>query len=180
MENEKIDTQNPVSGMSTYQFPSLDLLQNQVDNNDLITQDINENKERIMDTLKRLKIRVSNIEVTVGPTVSLYEITPGQGVRFSTLIHHEREIIMSLATHGVRMIAPHSGRATIGFEIPNQHPKVVSVRTVISSKYFNECCFQLPIALGISMNNNVCIADLTKMPHASYCRIFRSRQNSST
>ena len=165
MENEKIDTQLPVSVVSTYQFPSLDLLQNQVDNNDLITQDINENKERIMDALKMLRIRVSNIEVTVGPTVSLYEIIPGEGVRLSTLIHWEREIIMCLATHGVRMIAPHSGRATVGFEIPNRHPQVVPVKTVISSGDFRECRFQLPIALGISMNNNVCIADLTKMPH---------------
>ena len=112
-ENEKLETQCSATEPSTYQFPSLDLLQNQVKGTyGFISQDeINENKNRIMDTLKMLKIRVSNIEVTVGPTVSWYEIIPADGVRLSTLKHWEREIVMSLATHGVRMILPVRGRA---------------------------------------------------------------------
>lgn len=160
-------TQCSATEPSTYQFPSLDLLQNQVKGTyGFISQDeINENKNHIMDTLKMLKIRVSNIEVTVGPTVSWYEIIPADGVRLSTLKHWEREIVMSLATHGVRMISPVCGRATIGIEIPNKHPHVLNIKTVLSSKAFQESCFQLPIAFGVNSNNDVCVADLTKMPH---------------
>lgn len=109
LENEKLKIQCSATEPSTYQFPSLDLLQSQEENNGFISQDeINENKNRIMDTLKMFKIRVSNIEVTVGPTVSWYEIIPADGVRLSTLKHWEREIVMSLATHGVRMISPYA------------------------------------------------------------------------
>ena len=108
-----------------------------------------------MDTLKKLKIRVSNIEVTVGPTVSWYEIIPADGVRLSTLKHWEREIVMSLATHGVRMISPVCGRATIGIEIPNKHPHALNIKTVLSSNVFHESCYQHPIALGINTNNVV-------------------------
>lgn len=167
LENEKLEPQCSATEPSTYQFPSLDLLQNQVKGTyGFISQDeINENKNRIMDTLKMLKIRVSNIEVTVGPTVSWYEIIPADGVRLSTLKHWEREIVMSLATHGVRMILPVRGRATIGIEIPNKHPLALNIKTVLSSKAFQESCFQLPIAFGVNSNNDVCVADLTKMPH---------------
>lgn len=165
MNNEQLDTRVSV-GVSTYQFPSLDLLQSQEGNNGFITQDeINENKNRIMDTLKMLKIRVSSIEVTVGPTMSLYEIIPGEGVRLSTLIHWEREILMTLATHGVRMVASISGKAAIGIEIPNKHPHTLKIKTILSSKDFHESSYPLPIALGMNTNKEVCIADLTKMPH---------------
>lgn len=166
LENEKLEPQCSATEPSTYQFPSLDLLQNQEGNNNFITQDeIRENKERIMDTLKMLKIRVANIEVTVGPAVSLYEIIPADGVRLSTLKHWEREIIMSLATHGVRMITPICRRATIGIEIPNKHPHSLNIRTVLCAKAFQESSYHLPIALGMGTNNDVCVADLTKMPH---------------
>ena len=112
-----------------------------------------------------LKIKVSGIKVTVGSTVSLYEIIPGEGVRLSTLKHWERKIILTLATHGARMITPVIGRATVGIEIPNKHPQTVTIRTILESKDFQECRYQLPIALGLNVNNDVYVADITKMPH---------------
>ena len=137
IENEKLDTKCSATEPSTYQFPSLDLVKDQEQNNGFITQDeINENKNRILDTLKMLKIKVSGIKVTVGSTVSLYEIIPGEGVRLLTLKHWERKIILTLATHGARMITPVIGRATVGIEIPNKHPQTVTIRTNLNPRIF--------------------------------------------
>lgn len=152
--------------LSRYRFPSIDLLIDRplkTNNVDLAEQE--ENKERITKTLNDYQIPIQHIEATVGPTVTLYEIIPAEGVRIAKIKRLEDDIALSLAALGIRIIAPIPGKGTIGIEVPNKDPQTVSMRSIISSKKFQECKYALPMAMGATISNDVFIADLTKMPH---------------
>ncbi|KAA6342678.1 DNA translocase SpoIIIE [termite gut metagenome] len=157
---------NPKLDLENYHFPTLDLLKF-YDNRDL-TIDMEEqkaNKEKITNTLRSFGIEISTIKATVGPTVTLYEITPAQGVRISKIRNLEDDIALSLSALGIRIIAPIPGKGTIGIEVPNSNPKIVSMHSIIGSKRFQESNFDLPIALGKTITNEVFMVDLCKMPH---------------
>ena len=123
------------------------------------------NKKLITETLKNYNIEISSITATVGPTVTLYEIKPAPGVRIARIKSLENDIALSLSALGIRIIAPIPGKGTVGIEVPNKDPKMVSMYSVLASKKFQECKYELPLALGKSITNEVCIADLCKMPH---------------
>ena len=157
---------NPTKDLENYHFPTLDLMKHFDDdtpNIDMEEQTANKNK--IIDTLHSFGIEISTIKATVGPTVTLYEITPEQGIRISKIRGLEDDIAMSLAADGIRIIAPIPGKGTIGIEVPNKNPKIVSGQSVIGSKKFQESKFDLPIALGKTITNEVFMVDLCKMPH---------------
>lgn len=122
-------------------------------------------KIRIIETLENYGIRISSIKATVGPTITLYEIIPEPGVRISKIRNLEDDIALSLAALGIRIIAPIPGKGTIGIEVPNKDPQTVSMHSVIASKKFQECKFELPVALGKTITNEIFMVDLAKMPH---------------
>ena len=160
------NTYDPTAELSRYRFPTLDLLINRiVKENSVDQQEQEENKERITKTLRDYTIEISHIEATVGPTVTLYEIIPAEGVRIAKIKRLEDDIALSLAALGIRIIAPIPGKGTIGIEVPNKDPQTVSYRSIIASKKFQECKYELPMAMGATISNDVFIADLTKMPH---------------
>ena len=157
---------NPRLDLENYHFPTLDLLKHY--ENSEPTVDMAEqaaNKERIINTLRSFKIEISSIRATVGPTVTLYEITPEQGVRIAKIKGLEDDIALSLSALGIRIIAPIPGKGTIGIEVPNSNPKIVSGQSIIGSKKFQESTYELPVALGKTITNEVFMVDLTKMPH---------------
>lgn len=157
---------DPTAELSRYQRPSLDLLINRTtSSNSVDCKEQEENKERITKTLQDYGIPISQIQATVGPTVTLYEIVPAKGVRISTIKHLEDDIALSLSALGIRIIAPIPGKGTIGIEVPNKDPQIVSMRSVIGSKAFQECKYELPMAMGATISNDIYIADLAKMPH---------------
>jgi len=123
------------------------------------------NKNRIVETLSNYKIQIDKIKAIVGPTITLYEIVPAPGVRISKIKNLEDDIALSLSALGIRIIAPIPGRGTVGIEVPNLKPEVVSMRSIISSKKFQESKFELPLALGKTISNETFVIDLTKMPH---------------
>ena len=125
----------------------------------------NDNKEKIIHTLRNYGIEITSIKATVGPTITLYEIVPQAGVRISKIRNLEDDIALSLSALGIRIIAPMPGKGTIGIEVPNKDPQIVSMQSVISSRRFQECDYELPVALGKTITNEVFIFDLTKMPH---------------
>lgn len=157
---------DPRKDLSSFKFPSLNLLkiyntgERAVDMNEQ-----NENKEKIIHTLRNYGIEITSIKATVGPTITLYEIVPQAGVRISKIRNLEDDIALSLSALGIRIIAPMPGKGTIGIEVPNKDPQIVSMQSVINSKKFQECDFELPVALGKTITNEVFIFDLTKMPH---------------
>lgn len=160
------DVYDPTAELSRYRFPSIDLLhERQIKKNSVDRQEQEENKERITKTLNDYGIAISHIEATVGPTVTLYEIIPAEGVRIAKIKRLEDDIALSLAALGIRIIAPIPGKGTIGIEVPNKDPQTVSIRSIIGSKKFQECKYALPMAMGSTISNDVFIADLTKMPH---------------
>ena len=128
-------------------------------------EELNAKKDKIISTLHSFGIEISSIKATVGPTVTLYEITPGQGVRISKIRNLEDDIALSLSALGIRIIAPIPGKGTIGIEVPNEKPKIVSGQSIIGSKKFQESTYDLPIALGKTITNEVFMVDLAKMPH---------------
>lgn len=157
---------DPRAELSRYRMPTLDLLHDRprkTNSVDLSEQE--ENKERITKTLNDYGIQIVKIEATVGPTVTLYEIIPAEGVRIARIKRLEDDIAMSLAALGIRIIAPIPGKGTIGIEVPNKDPQTVSIRSILGSRAFQECKYPLPMALGATISNDVYIADLTKMPH---------------
>lgn len=157
---------NPKLDLENYHFPTMDLLR-RYDNNEP-TIDMEEqkaNKDRIINTLRSFGIEISTIKATVGPTVTLYEITPEQGVRISKIRGLEDDIALSLSALGIRIIAPIPGKGTIGIEVPNSNPKTVSMQSIIGSKKFQESTYDLPVALGKTITNEVFMVDLCKMPH---------------
>ena len=160
------DVYDPTAELSRYRFPTLDLLINRIiKENSVDQEEQEENKERITKTLRDYTIEISQIKATVGPTVTLYEIIPAEGVRIAKIKRLEDDIALSLAALGIRIIAPIPGKGTIGIEVPNKDPQTVSYRSIIASKKFQECKYELPMAMGATISNDVFIADLTKMPH---------------
>lgn len=157
---------NPMKDLENYRFPTIDLMKHFENDDPTIDMDEqNANKDRIINTLRSFGIEISTIKATVGPTVTLYEITPEQGVRISKIRGLEDDIALSLSADGIRIIAPIPGKGTIGIEVPNKNPKIVSGQSVIGSKKFQESKFDLPIVLGKTITNEVFMFDLCKMPH---------------
>lgn len=157
---------NPRLDLENYHFPTIDLMkhyENAEPTVDMVEQ--NANKDKIVNTLRSFGIEISTIKATVGPTVTLYEITPEQGVRISKIRGLEDDIALSLSALGIRIIAPIPGKGTIGIEVPNSNPKIVSGQSIIGSKRFQESTYDLPIALGKTITNEVFMVDLCKMPH---------------
>ena len=166
-EYGKIGTEyDPRANLSGYHFPTLDLLTDYGNmKRDIDVAEIERSKKLIEDTLINYKIGISSISASVGPTVTLYEIVPAPGVKISKIKNLEDDIALSLAALGIRIIAPIPGRGTIGIEVPNKSPEMVPMKTVLASKKFQECDYQLPVVLGKTISNEIFLADLAKMPH---------------
>ncbi len=169
-EDEFVGTEqepyNPRLDLENYHFPTIDLMKHYDDNGPNIDMaEQNANKDKIVTTLRSFGIEISTIKATVGPTVTLYEITLEQGVRISKIKGLEDDIALSLAALGIRIIAPIPGKGTIGIEVPNEKPKIVSGQSIIGSKKFQESTYDLPMALGKTITNEVFMVDLAKMPH---------------
>ncbi|MFB9055567.1 DNA translocase FtsK 4TM domain-containing protein [Mariniflexile ostreae] len=157
---------DPTLELSHYKFPPLDLLKKYDSEGITINQEeLEENKNKIVDTLKNYNIGIASIKATIGPTVTLYEIVPDAGIRISKIKNLEDDIALSLSALGIRIIAPIPGKGTIGIEVPNKSSTIVSMRSVIASKKFQTSDMQLPIALGKTISNETFVVDLAKMPH---------------
>ncbi len=153
--------------LKSYKQPEIKLL-NEHDKDGSITinqKELEENKEKIIDTLRNYKIGIEKIKATIGPTVTLYEIIPEAGVRISKIKSLEDDIALSLSALGIRIIAPIPGKGTIGIEVPNKNRKIVSMKSLISSKKYQDAEMELPLALGKTISNETLVVDLTKMPH---------------
>ncbi len=165
-EAAPIENYDPTKDLSHYKSPTFDLLEKRESSEVKVDLDEqNANKQQITDTLKNYGIEISSITATVGPTVTLYEIKPAPGVRIAKIKSLENDIALSLSALGIRIIAPIPGKGTVGIEVPNKEAKMVSMYSVLASKKFQESKYELPIALGKTITNEVCIADLCKMPH---------------
>ena len=157
---------DPKLELSKFQFPKLNLLKQYDSEKITIDKDeLEENKNRIVETLGNYNISISNIKATIGPTVTLYEIIPDAGVRISKIKNLEDDIALSLAALGIRIIAPIPGRGTIGIEVPNKKPTVVSMHSVISAEKFQKSEMELPVAIGKTISNETLVFDLARMPH---------------
>jgi len=157
---------DPKLDLSNFKHPSFDLLKDYGDGSIKIDQDeLDSNKNKIVDTLKNYNIGIKQIKATIGPTVTLYEIIPDAGVRISKIKNLEDDIALSLSALGIRIIAPIPGKGTIGIEVPNQKKAIVSMKSLLSSKKFSEAEMELPIAIGKTISNESFVVDLTKMPH---------------
>lgn len=157
---------DPTLDLSNFKFPTLDLLKEYSTGGITINQEeLEENKNRIVETLRNYKIEIAQIKATVGPSVTLYEIVPEAGIRISKIKSLEDDIALSLSALGIRIIAPIPGKGTIGIEVPNKNPTMVSMKSVIGSAKFQEAEMELPIALGKTISNETFVVDLAKMPH---------------
>lgn len=157
---------DPTLDLSNYKFPTIDLLKEYSTGGITINQEeLEENKNKIVDTLRNYKIEIAQIKATVGPSVTLYEIVPEAGIRISKIKSLEDDIALSLSALGIRIIAPIPGKGTIGIEVPNKNPTMVSMKSVIGSAKFQEAEMELPIALGKTISNETFVVDLAKMPH---------------
>jgi S-DNA-T family DNA segregation ATPase FtsK/SpoIIIE len=171
-EQQKITRQgletefDPRLELPHYKFPPLDLLNDYgSDRISVQKEELQANKNRIVETLNHYKIEIEKIKATIGPTITLYEIVPAPGIRVSKIKNLEDDIALSLSALGIRIIAPIPGRGTIGIEVPNQNPDMVSMKSVLGSEKFQESKYELPFGMGKTISNDVFIADLTKMPH---------------
>lgn len=163
---EQFGNYDPTLDLSSYKKPHLDLLENYGSNKISVNADeLEANKNKIVETLNHYNIEIDKIKATIGPTVTLYEIIPAPGVRISKIKNLEDDIALSLAALGIRIIAPMPGKGTIGIEVPNLHPEMVSMRSILATEKFQTTAMDLPIALGKTISNEVYIADLSKMPH---------------
>jgi len=157
---------DPTLELSNFQMPSIELLKDYSGVGITINQaELEENKNKIVDTLKNYKIEIAQIKATVGPTVTLYEIVPEAGIRISKIKSLEDDIALSLSALGIRIIAPIPGKGTIGIEVPNANPSMVSMKSAIASPKFQQAEMELPIALGKTISNETLVVDLAKMPH---------------
>lgn len=163
----KLGKYDPTLDLSRYVPPTTNLLKIYGTDNDtpIDMAEQNTNKERIIQTLLNYGIEIKSIKATVGPTITLYEIVPKEGVRISKIRNLEYDIMLSLAATGIRIIAPIPGKGTIGIEVPNADPQIVSMHSIIASKKFQESKFELPVALGRTITNEIFMVDLVKMPH---------------
>jgi len=163
---EQYGQYDPKLDLSDYRYPSLDLLRDYGSGKITVNnQELEANKDKIVETLGNYNIEIAKIKATIGPTVTLYEIIPKPGVRISKIKNLEDDIALSLAALGIRIIAPMPGKGTIGIEVPNSHPEMVSMRSVLATEKFQHTDMDLPIALGRTISNEVYVADLAKMPH---------------
>ena len=165
--DKQIEAYDPKLDLENYHYPTLDLLK-KYDNDgkpyiDMAEQ--NANKNRIIEVLRNFGIEISSIKATVGPTITLYEITPAQGVRIAKIRNLEDDIALSLSALGIRIIAPIPGKGTIGIEVPNAKPNIVSMESILNSKKFQESAMELPCAIGKTITNEVFMFDLAKIPH---------------
>lgn len=163
---EKVGNYDPTLDLAKYQYPTIDLLKEYAPSKVQVTKDeLEANKNRIVETLTNFKIGIASIKATIGPTVTLYEIIPDAGVKISKIKNLEDDIALSLAALGIRIIAPIPGKGTIGIEVPNKNKEMVSMRSVIATDKFMNSTMALPIALGKTISNEVFVTDLAKMPH---------------
>ena len=158
---------NPLEPFTRYKKPGLELLKKYEENNRPVVdmEEITANKNRIVEVLDSFGVKISRISATVGPTITLYEITPAEGVRINKIRNLEDDIALNLAALGIRIIAPIPGRGTIGIEVPNKKPQIVSMESVLNSKKFKESKMELPVAIGKTISNDVFMFDLHKLPH---------------
>lgn len=162
-----METYDPKLDLENYHYPTLDLLKH-YDNDGkpyIDMEEQNANKNRIVEVLRNFGVEISSIKATVGPTITLYEITPAQGVRISKIRNLEDDIALSLSALGIRIIAPIPGKGTIGIEVPNAKPNIVSMESILNSKKFQESQMELPCAVGKTITNEVFMFDLAKIPH---------------
>ncbi|MDR1644531.1 MAG: DNA translocase FtsK [Tannerellaceae bacterium] len=157
---------DPKLDLSSYRNPTIDLLK-KYDNSDrqVDREEQTANQKRIRQTLENFGISIASIKATVGPTITLYEVVPDAGVRIAKIRNLEDDIALNLAALGIRIIAPMPGKGTIGIEVPNKDPQIVSMQSVIGSRKFQECTYDLPVALGKTITNEIFMFDLCKMPH---------------
>lgn len=161
-----VDEYDPTLDLSYYKVPTFDLLAEEKSSGMAINPEEQEaNKQRIIETLNNYGIKIDSIKATVGPTVTLYEIVPDKGVRIARIKNLEDDIALSLSALGIRIIAPIPGKGTVGIEVPNQTPQMVSMRPIIASEKFQKCDYELPLALGKTITNEIFMVDLCKMPH---------------
>jgi len=158
---------DPTLELGNYKFPTIDLLKDYTGGQGITInqEELEVNKNRIVETLSNYKIGIANIKATVGPTVTLYEIVPEAGIRISKIKNLEDDIALSLSALGIRIIAPIPGRGTIGIEVPNKNPQIVSMRSAIASQKFQKAEMELPLTLGKTISNETFVVDLAKMPH---------------
>jgi S-DNA-T family DNA segregation ATPase FtsK/SpoIIIE len=156
---------DPTLELANFKFPTFNLLKQYNETISIDPEELEANKDKIVETLKNYKIGIAEIKATVGPTITLYEIVPEAGIRISKIKNLEDDIALSLSALGIRIIAPIPGKGTIGIEVPNKKSTIVSMHSVISSKKFQETDMELPIALGKTISNETFVVDLAKMPH---------------
>ncbi len=162
----QLEPYNPRLDLEHYKFPTLSLLKSYPDEDHSVDmQEQNANKDRIINVLRNFGVEISSIKATIGPTITLYEITPAPGIKISKIRNLEDDIALSLAARGIRIIAPIPGKGTIGIEVPNKNPRIVSMESILNTKKFQESSFELPVALGKTITNEVFMIDLAKMPH---------------
>ena len=165
-EKGALEPYDPKLDLSHYKYPTLDLLKKyDTDNSNIDMAEQQANKNQIIEVLRNFGVEISTIKATIGPTITLYEITPAPGVRISKIRNLEDDIALSLRAYGIRIIAPIPGKGTIGIEVPNAKAQTVSMESIINSRKFQETDYELPMALGKTITNEVFMVDLAKMPH---------------
>ena len=166
VDTRALEPYDPKLDLENYKYPTLDLLKKyNISDSGIDMDEQQQNKNRILKVLSNFGVDISSIKATIGPTITLYEITPAPGVRISKIRNLEDDIALSLSALGIRIIAPIPGKGTIGIEVPNAKPQVVSMESVINSRKFQETDYELPMALGKTITNEVFMVDLVKMPH---------------
>jgi len=167
IDHYSIDTPfDPTLDLPRYKFPGLDLLNDYGGESvNVRKEELEANKDKIVQTLSNYDIKIQKIKATIGPAVTLYEIIPEAGIRISRIKNLEDDIALSLAALGIRIIAPIPGKGTIGIEVPNQHPEIVSIKSLLGSERFKTSTFELPFVMGKTISNETFIADLARMPH---------------
>ncbi len=165
-EHKGLDTEfDPTLDLPDFRYPGLDLLSNYDDDVKVDQQELEANKKKIVETLDQYSIAITKIKATIGPTVTLYEIVPAPGIRIAKIRNLEDDIALSLAAMGIRIIAPIPGKGTVGIEVPNKNPTLVSMRSILESERFQHSKMELPLGLGKTIANESFVVDLTKMPH---------------
>ena len=166
-EHFGLDTNfDPKLDLPSFKFPPLDLLKEYNDGNNVVDKsELEANKKRIVDTLANYNIAIEKIKATIGPTVTLYEIIPAAGVRIAKIKGLQDDIALCLSAIGIRIIAPIPGKGTVGIEVPNQKPQIVSMKSILASERFQKCGYELPFGIGKTISNESYVADLAKMPH---------------
>ena len=164
-ETRQLEPYDPKLDLENYKYPTIDLLKHYDIDTSIDMEEQQQNKNRIIQVLMDFGVKISSIKATVGPTITLYEITPAPGVRISKIRNLEDDIALSLSALGIRIIAPIPGKGTIGIEVPNARPQIVSMESIINSRKFQETQYELPMALGKTITNELYMVDLAKMPH---------------